>query len=225
MSLATLSKLCTKCKESKPLDAFQKNRVRKDGLENYCRECNNARFRHSYAKDPKKKIEKTRQYHVENFEWSKEYQRQWHITNRDRRYAKVKQRLLTDAEFRQYRRDMTKISSHKRRALIANTTVETISRSDLNNLLQQYDGKCWICGYTLTRVFWDHFHPISKGGPHSKSNLRPSCVNCNPRKGSLWPFTDDMKEQIAKEVRALRTPQEHTIPVKDGKEVYGACHT
>ena len=39
------------------------------------------------------------------------------------------------------------------------------------------------------------------------------------RKSNKWPFTDEMKNEVAKAVRALRTPQEHSIPVRDGLEV------
>jgi 5-methylcytosine-specific restriction endonuclease McrA len=82
-----------------------------------------------------------------------------------------------------------------------------------------------MCEVKLDVVQWDHVHPLSKGGAHAISNLRPSCVHCNSRKGSTHPFTDEMKETIANDVRALRTPQEHTIPVRDGLEVNRACHS
>jgi len=212
-------KTCSKCGIEKTLDGFQKNKARLDGVETYCRECNNERIRQAYAANPKKKIAQTRKYHLANPEWSKRVQKEWHTENRDSQYAKVKKRLITDPEFRQYRRDMSKLNSHKRRAQQANTEVTKVTRNDLNNILNEFNNQCWICSVELTQVCWDHVHPLSKGGAHSVNNLRPACVNCNSRKSATWPFTDDMKKEIANEVRALRTPQEHSIPVRDGLEV------
>ncbi len=36
------SKVCGKCRETKPIDKFYKSRVRKDGLRCYCKSCDNA---------------------------------------------------------------------------------------------------------------------------------------------------------------------------------------
>lgn len=108
----------------------------------------------------------------------------------------------------------------KRRAQKMSTKAEHLIADDLNQLLVQYDNKCWICEDTLTEVTWDHYQPLSKGGPHTKDNLRPSCRVCNSKKSNLWPFTEDMKKKIADEVRAKRVLTED-IPssVKDGSEV------
>ena len=196
-------KTCRKCGIEKPLEGFQKNRVRKDGLENYCRECNNARIREEYAKNPKKKIAKTREYHLANLEWSKKYQQKWHVENRDRRYEKVKERLATDPEFVEYRREVQSRSERERRAKKAQSTTTKVTKKDYAELLFKYNNKCWICEVELTTVFWDHVHPLAKGGPHNVDNLRPACNPCNARKNATWPFTDKMKEEIATEVRNL----------------------
>jgi hypothetical protein len=72
---------------------------------------------------------------------------------------------------------------------------------------------------TLDVVTWDHVQPLSKGGAHTLSNLKPSCRSCNSRKSASWPFTEEMKTNIANAVRASRTPQDHTNLVSDGEEV------
>jgi 5-methylcytosine-specific restriction endonuclease McrA len=41
----------------------------------------NARIRNSYRKDPQKKIDKTRQYHLDNPEWSKQTLAKWYQEN------------------------------------------------------------------------------------------------------------------------------------------------
>src|SRR5687768_11780653 len=35
---------CPKCRQTKPRDAFARNRARKDGLDSWCRECHRARY-------------------------------------------------------------------------------------------------------------------------------------------------------------------------------------
>jgi 5-methylcytosine-specific restriction endonuclease McrA len=49
-----------------------------------------------------------------------------------------------------------------------------------------WGGKCWLCGAEAAAR--DHVKPLSKGGRHLPSNIRPICHSCNSRKGSRWPF-------------------------------------
>lgn len=48
-------KICCTCKQIKPLSAFCKNRIRKDGLKNYCRICQTIHNKH-YRQTKKGKI-------------------------------------------------------------------------------------------------------------------------------------------------------------------------
>ena len=48
---------------------------------------------------------------------------------------------------------------------------------------------CWMCGCERDESFHiDHVKPLSKGGWHCLSNLRPSCPSCNLSKGAKWPL-------------------------------------
>lgn len=120
-----------------------------------------------------------------------------------------------------YRVALNKARRSQKRASLYTSNVEKISASVLNEILAEYNNTCWICETELSVVQWDHVHPLSKGGSHTRSNLRPSCQSCNSRKGSSHPFTDEMKNKIADAVRAARTPQ--VIPVHDGEEVSDVC--
>ena len=196
-------KTCSKCGVEKSLDAFHKNKARTDGVEVYCKDCNNARHRAKYAANPEKEIARTRKYHLEHPEWSKQTLRKWHVENRDYRISKIKERLATDPEFVEYRREVQSRSERERRARKALATTKRVTKKDYEKLLLEYNNKCWICEVELTTVFWDHVHPLAKGGSHSVDNLRPSCNPCNARKNATWPFTEEMKQQIANEVRLL----------------------
>lgn len=133
----------------------------------------------------------------------KHYNRAWQIKNRDRRNARVKERLALDPEFLNYRRNLVANKERERRAQKAKTEVVKVTKEEYNSILLSYNNSCWICEQPLTAVFWDHVQPLAKGGAHKKENLRPACNPCNVRKNSLWPFTDKMKEKIANEVRLL----------------------
>lgn len=44
-------KMCTRCKEEKPLDAFGPHKGKLDGLQSWCRECTNKQGRKGYNKN------------------------------------------------------------------------------------------------------------------------------------------------------------------------------
>lgn len=45
-------KKCSKCKETKDCSEFSRNKSRKDGLHNYCRECDKEKRKHFYSCNP-----------------------------------------------------------------------------------------------------------------------------------------------------------------------------
>lgn len=51
MDLLTITKLCTKCKQEKPLDAFNKQTSSRDGLKYECKQCASERNGILYTKD------------------------------------------------------------------------------------------------------------------------------------------------------------------------------
>jgi 5-methylcytosine-specific restriction endonuclease McrA len=201
-------KTCTKCGLSKALEYFHKRALSKDGHMSQCKNCVNSRIKANYDKDPAKKITETRKYHLEHQEWSKKTQATWHKTNRDIRYARVKNRLKNDSEFLTYRRNIQANSERKRRAIKAGTQVVHITSAQYAEKLSLFNNSCWICEQDITNLEWDHVQPLSKGGAHVIDNLQPACDKCNGRKSDTWPFTDKMKEAIATEVKALTNLEE-----------------
>jgi len=47
-------KKCSKCNQSKPLEAFSKDKANPDGLRYYCRDCMSVAWKAAYAKDSEK---------------------------------------------------------------------------------------------------------------------------------------------------------------------------
>lgn len=60
----------------------------------------------------------------------------------------------------------------------------------LQDRLDYYGGRCWMCGADTYEVglHWDHVKPLSKGGADALCNLRPSCPTCNTAKSDQWPY-------------------------------------
>ncbi len=61
-------------------------------------------------------------------------------------------------------------------------------------------GKCWLCGGNVDRKLpaphpasasADHARPLSRGGGHSRRNLRLAHAFCNWQRGSADPVVDD----------------------------------
>jgi 5-methylcytosine-specific restriction endonuclease McrA len=117
-----------------------------------------------------------------------------------------------------YRVQLNKARRSAKRAARIRGDADRITAADFAAILEEYDNCCWICELELETVHWDHVRPLSKGGDHVVSNLRPACAWCNGRKGAQHPFTEDMKNQLAAEVRALRASQADR-PDTDGTEV------
>ena len=91
-----------------------------------------------------------------------------------RYYAENRQVLIAAAKAKEVRR---------KGAPTVSFTVE-----QLESRLSMFAG-CWMCGDDLSNgVHVDHVKPLSRGGWHCLSNLRPSCPSCNLSKGAKWPL-------------------------------------
>jgi len=90
-------KQCTKCKETKELTEFNKDRDKKDGYCTQCRACKT-----EYKRRNKKRIdEKNAQYRIENREKMRAANRKWKEERAAAHYAKPE----VKEHYRKYRRD------------------------------------------------------------------------------------------------------------------------
>jgi len=74
-------------------------------------------------------------------------------------------------------------SQQRRRARKRGSQVIKITPEMLKARLDAFGGVCSYCGGLFEH--WDHLKPLELGGPHILSNLRPSCAECNTRKGTM----------------------------------------
>lgn len=85
----------------------------------------------------------------------------------------------------QRRIDSDRLSSRKRRAALNGAPIFGFSNTQLLERLSMFFG-CWMCGAPFEAA--DHVKPVSRGGYHLLSNLRPACKSCNSHKKAKWPI-------------------------------------
>jgi hypothetical protein len=78
-----MEKKCNKCSETKSISEFSKNKASKDGVNNRCKVCD------KFA---------TKQWQLDNPEYSKENAKNWRINNLERKKELVKNWILNNSE-------------------------------------------------------------------------------------------------------------------------------
>lgn len=136
-----------------------------------------------------------RQYREKHRESLLEADRKRYWDNREERSRYARERYLADREsviarverWRELHPEKWLEVQRRRRARVREATVVKFSSSDLSLRMSYFGNKCWMCSGPFEHI--DHVKPISKGGSHMLSNLRPACRGCNSSKSAKWPFT------------------------------------
>lgn len=188
-------KRCARCKQTKPTNEFGPSKRTRDGLFPYCRECKRAADRASNAKHREKRSAAAKARYAANPGPAKARRRkryyedpqravreavEWGRRNPDRRreIAKRWQQANLQGKVREYTR--------KRYATRKGAQTIPFTPEQLQQRLAYYGGRCWVCRDEATE--WDHVKPLTKGGWHCLSNLRPICRRCNAVKRDRWPY-------------------------------------
>ena len=79
-----MSKTCTKCGETKPLDDFHRNKTGAGGRRPDCKECVRECSRRYYEENRDKRLECSRRYYEENRDKVREYKRSYYEESRDK---------------------------------------------------------------------------------------------------------------------------------------------
>lgn len=146
-------KTCTKCDTEKPKDDFHADPRRTDGLHSWCKACFAAHQREAEARNPRQRSPEHRAKGAERL-------RQWRKDNPERA------------------RMVAREAAGRRRAPAG-------VKVDYDRILERDGMVCHICGDDIadrSDLHFDHVIPLSKGGPHVESNIRPSHAGCNMRK-------------------------------------------
>lgn len=175
-----MNKTCSKCQQSKPLDSFHKRKQgSKDGFRNECKDCWSTRCKSYYVQNKEEHQIRCQEYYKANKEFLDERNKQWVQKNKDKVKEHKKKWELANP-------DSLRERTRRRRAKKKNLAVGIITVVQLNQKIDYWGRRCWVCKDQYEEM--DHVKPLSKGGLHVLSNLRPICVPCNRRKSSTWPF-------------------------------------
>lgn len=185
-------KICSKCKENKELDLFNKNKRKKDGFSTECKACvnkYNLEYRNNLENKKNAKeynaiyvIEKAEQIAATKKEYAATHKEEVDIIKK-RHYENNKEAYK--ARVAKYKKDnplQYKEYEYRRRALKKTTMVEKITIEDVIN---KYGNHCFYCFGSFEEL--DHYVPLSKNGPHILDNVRPSCKKCNLSKSNKLP--------------------------------------
>lgn len=203
-------KVCSKCKETKPLGAFHKRTQSKDGRTQPCKDCCAELRRQYYQSHKAESAEQSRVWREGNHDRHIQNKRRWYSLNSDRAatywqsyYAKHKVRLNQknreiDAPS-YYAQNRERVIGRVGAWRTANPTkaraIKHRYRSRRKNapgsftaeewalLCELYGYRCLACGQ-MVKLTVDHIVPLSEGGSNSIDNIQPLCHSCNSSKNA-----------------------------------------
>ena len=191
------TKTCSKCGIEKALDLFYSNGPGK--TRSYCKECIKSLRRDRRAADPvaarrrdakRRNPEYNRAAAIRTAGWREanpEKVKELNESNRmvpgNAELARVRQQAWHKAnpEKSKINGQISK-ANHEDRTLSATIPGEVPVALDLKMILLGHKNLCYVCGDPWEH--WDHVTPVSRGGLHHRSNLRPMCAPCNLSKGA-----------------------------------------
>lgn len=165
------AKVCKRCNKEKPIGEFSRNKTRRDGLQDYCKVCNNI--------INKQWLDKHREQY-------KQSQTEWYKRNKDRLRIKMADYAKTPTE--RYRQI-------KRRAKIRDVGL-AITKSEFIYWFNSQADVCHYCGSPLTGYENGSLRGLTvdrkdNTKPYELGNLALACMRCNVMKGS-WLTEEQM---------------------------------
>lgn len=205
-------KHCSHCHNAKPLDDFSPSKAYKDGHASRCKACQAAIMRLRRVENPrqekaqrKKDNKKWREspqgiaYHIKNAVRRRQYILEYTAKNADH-IAAVHTAYYQShkAEFLARTTAWRKANPEKWTAIHARwvahkkgASVNDFTHEQWVEILEVFDHRCAYCPSQCSlcktgthELTQDHVWPLSKGGPHTASNIVPACRSCNASKNA-----------------------------------------
>jgi 5-methylcytosine-specific restriction endonuclease McrA len=118
--------------------------------------------------------ERARKWRAENIERAREAVRIYAAAHREEARKRTREWQLANP-------DKVRDHSKLRHERVKNAPISDLTDSQWQAILREHGGRCAYCG-TDRDVGQDHVIPLARGGPHTASNVVPSCFPCNNRK-------------------------------------------
>lgn len=199
-------KACSKCGETKPLDAYHRDGT---GRRSECKECSKAANRQKYLRNREKVLARQASYYRANADKVKEYVKEWRQANPDKcrkyhleyaqrnpekeaerhRLKQLRDRAKNPEKYAERHRKWAQANPEKVRAKTHRRRVRKRKNGEFLILDREYQklyaSPCALCG-TTENITADHIIPLVRGGRHSIGNLQPLCLRCNCRKNDRF---------------------------------------
>jgi hypothetical protein len=172
-------KKCTKCGLEKDESEFNKNKLKKDGLDLWCRKCRkdyNIKYNKEYNTRPyvkEHKKEAHEKWRNKSKEQIKELSKEYHKNNREKHLIRC------------YKRN------DNNKNLICDLTEEWVK----NNITNK---SCIYCGET-ENIGCDR---IDNTKGHTKNNVVPCCSDCNYTRLDIYSFVEMLK--LGKTIKKIK---------------------
>ena len=202
-------KHCYCCKRDLPLDSFNKNKSKKDGLATECKECGKVKSKKYRDNNTEKLKEQKKEYYQENKnriienvqEWQsnnqdlvKQYKKKNYEENKDKyhenanlRYHTEEGKLKHQVRMKRYSQTekgrLTNVTKRARRKNKSSQLPSSLTVEDWISCQNHFEHKCCYCGKEL-KLEQDHFVALSNGGEYTKNNIVPACKSCNSSKNN-----------------------------------------
>lgn len=205
----TETKICKTCKLEKPLNReyFRLSKRHKDGFNSECKECSKKKSKEYRDKNRDKILEYQREYYKNNPEQARQsrkkyrennkekvkeivknweernkekrraYHKEWYQANKKRKRKNERKLYLKSEKHRKYKNELSKIRKHRKRSVVSDFTP-----FEWKECTNYFNNECCYCGSKSDKLEQDHFIPVAKKGPYTKTNIVPACGSCNSSK-------------------------------------------
>jgi Zn ribbon nucleic-acid-binding protein len=204
-----LDNTCKKCRAAKAREHYKNNKEKLKARINKYRKENREKIlkrKSEYRKKNRELLAKKQREYVKNNPIEKERNilrsKKYREANPEKVKANRKKHYQENAEkikarhkkYRQENPEKGRLYRHRRRALLLEATTEDFTHEDLLTFWSENEishKECFYCEKEMPEgpEHIDHYYPLSKGGPHERANLRPSCAHCNLVKSAKQPET------------------------------------
>lgn len=142
------------------------------------------------ARHPERVAAADRKWRQANLERRRSYNKQWWKENTEKSALYHKRTRANHPEREALRQktwrgaNVERVREYCRKRMALRRTA-TIGEVDIEKLIAEWDGNCGICKMPVSGPYHiDHIIPLTKGGPHTQSNLQVAHPSCNMSKGN-----------------------------------------
>lgn len=184
-------KRCSRCGETKPLDAFHHQRGKL--CRSWCKACRAIEKAEYRAKNRDRTNAQNVEYYANDRSFILARHHQWRLEHPDRwremmcesRQRNAEQRRAYNKRYVRANLARLNVKWHARRARkLANGGSHTVQ--EWEQCKAYFDYQCLMCGQRepAIKLTKDHVIPIAIGGTDAIENIQPLCQKCNSSKGN-----------------------------------------